>query len=246
MKKTIYLAVITLITIGCVIYGVNNRNGNRVGITWSAGTDSSKYDIEESTVLEPFDSITVDGAVMDLVIKKGSEYALDYKGTKSLQLSYGLDNGKLVITQKKKGDILNTNNAFLTLTVPAEVQLERADIGIDVGNIDMSNLKVNVLEADIDVGNIEAADSAFDELIIDSDTGDVDLNNCSFTRLKIENDVGDVEIDSSKDISEYTYDLKTDVGEVEVGAEEYGRKYKKDGKDGEIVVRGDVGDITVN
>lgn len=242
MKKTIYLAVITLITIGCVIYGVNHWYGGNVGVFRS----DSKYSIEESATLEAFDSITIDAAVMDLVVKEGSAYALDYRGTQNLLISYKVDAGKLFFTQEKKGNVLDNSSAVMTLTVPAETQLERADIGIDVGAIDMNNLKVNTLEADIDVGNIEVESMFLDEAIVNSDTGDVDLNNCSFTRLEIETDVGDIEVDSSIDISEYTYDLKTDVGVVEVGAGEYGRKYKKDGNNGEIVIYGNVGDITVN
>lgn len=246
MKKTIYLGVITLITIGCVLYGVNNWYGGNIGFSWSFGIGNSKYNIEESATLEAFDSITIDAAVMDLVVKEGSAYTLDYRGTKNLVMSYKVDDGKLVITQKKKGNMIGNNSAVMTLTVPADTQFERADIRIGVGDIDMNKQRVNTLDADIDVGDIEVESTVFDEVIIDSDTGDVDLSDCSFTRLDIVTDVGDVEVDSSIDISEYTYDLKTDVGEVEVGAEEYGRKYKQDGKNGGIVIHGDVGDITVN
>lgn len=245
MKKTIYLGLITLITIGCVLYGVKNWYGGNIGFSWSFGTGNSKYNIEESATLEAFDSIVIDAAVMDLVVKEGSAYGFDYRGTKNLVMSYKVDDGNLVITQKKKGNMIENNSAVLTLIVPADTQLERMDIGIDVGDIDMNNLKVKIMDADIDVGDIEVESTVFDEVIIDSDTGDVDLSSSSFTRLDIVTDVGDVEVDSSIDISEYTYDLKTDVGEVEVGTGEYGRKYKQDGKNGEITIHGDVGDITV-
>ena len=53
-------------------------------------------------------------------------------------------------------------------------------------------------------------------------------------------------LDSNIDISGYAFDLKTDVGEVEVGEGEYGRKYYQAGKNGSITARGDVGDISIN
>lgn len=245
MKKTIYLAVITLITIGCVLYGVNSWYGGNIGFSWSFGTGNPKYNIEESATLETFDSITVDAAVMDLVVKEGSRYALDYRGTKNLVMSYKVDDGKLVITQKKKGNMVGNNSAVMTLTVPEDTQLERADIGIDVGDIDISKLTIDEMDTDIDVGDITITNTAFEDIVIDGDTGDVEMIECSFMNLDIATDVGDVEVGSSIDISEYTYDLKTDVGEVEVGTGEYGRKYKQDGKNGEITIHGDVGDITV-
>ena len=94
MKKTIYLAAITLITIGCVIYGVYGLSNK--GLAFSFGNSSSNTTI--GTTLESFERITVDADVMDFIVKEGSEYALDYQGTKNLVMSYRVDNGELVIT----------------------------------------------------------------------------------------------------------------------------------------------------
>lgn len=244
MKRTIYLAVITLITIGCVLFGVFGLS-NR-GFSFSFGIGSPNYTIEESATLEAFERITVDAAVLDLIIKDGSAYALDYHGTKNLVMSYRVDNGELVISQKKKGSMIGNNSAVLTLTVPRDAQFDKVDIGIDVGDVDMRELSIGSMDADIDVGDMTVEKTAFEQVTIDSDTGDVDLKDCSFVNLDISCDVGDVEVDSSMDISEYAYDLKTDVGEVEVGAGEYGKKYYKDGENGKVIIHGDVGDITVN
>lgn len=246
MRKTIYLAAITLITIGCVLYGVKNWYGGNIGFSWSFGNGNPKYNIEESAALEAFDSINVDAAIMDLIIREGVDYSLEYRGTKNLVMSYKVDDGKLVITQKKKGNLIGNNSAVMILTVPADTQLERTDIVIDVGDIDINNLKVNTMDADIDVGDITIENTAFEDVVIDGDTGDIEMVDSSFVKLDIATDVGDVEVDSSIDISEYAYDIKTDVGEVEVGTGEYGRKYRQDGKNGEITIHGDVGDITVN
>lgn len=241
MKKTVYLAVITLITIGCVLFGFANGE-----VSFPFGIGNSNYSIEESATLEAFDRITVDAAVMDLIVKEGSTYELDYRGTKNLVMSYQVDNGALVVSQKKNGSMIGNNSAVLTLTVPADTQLESVDIGIDVGDIDLKGMNVNAMDADLDVGDMTIEKTVFDEIVIDSDTGDIKLNNCSFVNLDISCDVGDVKVDSGMDISEYTYDLKTDVGEVEVNAAEYGRKYYKEGEKGKIVIHGDVGDISVN
>ena len=241
MKRTIYLAVITLITIGCVLYGVF-RFSNRA-IPFSLG--NANYSTEESASLEAFDRIAVDALVMDLIVKEGSDYSLDYRATENLVMAYKVENGKLIISQKKKGSMIGNNSAVLTLTVPADTQLERVDVGIDVGDVELKNLNADYIEADVDVGDITVEHAALGQGVIESDTGDVKVKNSSFVQLDISSDVGDVDVESSIDISDYSYDLKTDVGEVEVYTSDYGKKYIKDGKNGKVYIRADVGDISV-
>ncbi len=243
MKKTIYLAAITLITIGCVIYGVYGFS-NR-GLSFSFGSSNSNTAIEESATLESFERITVDADVMDFIVKEGSAYALDYQGTKNLVMSYRVDNGELVITQKKKNGMIGNNEATLILTVPADAQFAKVNLDIDVGDIDLREMNTSFLDADIDVGDVTVEKANIEQAVIESDTGDIKLKGCAFVKLDISSDVGDVEVSSSADISRYTYDLKTDVGEVEVYAGDYGRKYYQEGENGKISVRADVGDITV-
>lgn len=241
MKRTIYLAVITLITIGCVLFGVYRfTNGNFV---FSIG--NANYSTEESATLEAFERISVDAAVMDLIVKEGTDYSLDYHATENLVMSYHVENGKLIISQKKKGSMNGINNAVMTLTVPAETQLERMDIKVDVGDVNVMDLDIVNMDVDLDVGDTTIERTTLEKGVIDGDTGDVELKDSSFVNLDISSDVGDVKVHSSIDISGYSYDLKTDVGEVEVGAAEYGKKYFKDGEMGKIFIHGDVGDITV-
>lgn len=245
MKRTIYLAVITVITIGCVLYGVNGWYGGN-GIDFSFGDHEKKYSIKESTTLEAFHSIVADAAIMDLSIVEGTEYSLDYKGTEKLELTYRMENGELLVTQRKKGNLTGINNATLILTVPMDTQLEKVNIKVDVGDIDITGADVNTLEVDSDVGDITVENVSLDNVILSSDTGDIDVDHCSFVMLDISSDVGDIEVNSSNDISSYSFDLKTDIGEVEVGTGEYGKKYYQEGKNGSIKAHGDVGDISIN
>ena len=245
MKKTIYLAVITLITIACVLIGVNEWYGGN-GIHFSFGKDERKYSIEESATLEAFHSIAVDAAVMDLTIVEGTDYSLDYKGTEKLEITYRIEKEELVVIQRKNGNLIGINNATLILTVPKDAQLEKMNIKVDVGDIDVEGVDVKLLGAESDVGDVTIENAALENVILSSDTGDIDVDNCSFVMLDMSSDVGDMEVDSSIDISGYAFDLKTDVGKVEVGDGEYGKKYYQAGKNGSITARGDVGDISIN
>lgn len=245
MKKTLYLAVITIITILCVLYGVNGWYGGN-GIDFSFGSDGKHYSVEESATLEAFHSIAVEAEVMDLSIVEGTEYSLNYKGTENLVISYRVENDVLVVTQKKKGNLVGINNAECILTVPQNTQLEKTNIKVDVGDIDIKGVDIKLLDAESDVGDITVESASLDHAVMGSDTGDMEVNNCSFVVMDISSEVGDVEVDSSNDISDYSFDLKTDVGEVEVGAGDFGRKYYQSGKNGSITVHSDVGDISIN
>ena len=244
MKKTVYLGVITLIAIVCVLYGVKEWYDGKV-MNFSFGNDEKQYSAVENTTLEAFDSIAVDAAVMDLTIVEGTDYSLDYKGTENLEMTYQIEKGELTVKQRKKGKLIGNNGAELIVTVPKDVQLEKTIITVDVGDVDVDSVDMKTLEADSDVGDIMVENTSVDNVVLDSDTGDIDVDNCSFVTLDISSDVGDMEVDSSMDISDYVFDLKTDVGEVEVGAEAYGKKYFHAGKNGCITARGNVGDISI-
>lgn len=241
MKRTIYLAVITLITIGCVLYGVF-RFSNGAGFL---ALGNAKYSTEESANLEAFNRIAIDAQVMDLIVKEGTDYSLDYHATENLTMAYQVNNGKLVVSQKKKGSMIGNNSAVLTLTVPADTQFERVDVEIDVGDVELKKVKADYIEADVDVGDITINNAVLEQGVMESDTGDIRLKDSSFVKLDISSDVGDIDVDSSIDISGYSYDLKTDVGDVEVYTSDYGKKYVKDGKNGKVYIRADVGDISV-
>lgn len=245
MKRTIYLGVITLITIGCVLYGVNEWYGGD-GFGFFSERDERKYSIEESTKLEAFQSIVVDAAVMDLIIVEGTDFSLDYRGTEKLEMSYQMENEELVVTQRKKGHLTGINNAELILTMPKDTQLEKINVKLDVGDIDIKDVDVKVLDTKGDVGDVMIENASLENVILSSSTGDIDVDNCSFVMLDISVDVGDIEVYSSNDISDYSFDLKTDVGEVEVGAGSFGKKYYQRGENGSITARGDVGDISIN
>lgn len=243
MKKTIYLLAITVITIGCVIYGLYE---NTTGFLFSFGIGNSDYNIEESATLDPFQNITVDADVMEIVIEEGLTYTLNYKGTENLIMSYRVENGELIISQESEKSVVRNCKAVLALTVPKEAEFDTVDIAIDVGDVKLNKIKIGSMELKTDVGEIAVRGTDFEQATIESDTGDVDLEECSFINLDVSCDVGDIEIDSNDDISEYAYDIKTEIGEVEIGEENYGRKYYKEGQNGTIVIRNDCGDITIN
>ena len=230
MKKSIYIGVITLITIGCVIFGVNYYFG---GIFWgSAGVDNREADIEESATLDKYERMDIDMDVADIIITEGADYRIDYRGTSNLVLTYCVDNGVLKIEQKTKRN-MGVNNATLELTVPGDIVIDKADVQSDVGDINMEGIDIGYFVLDTDVGATLLQNCKIDDMVIESDTGDVSITecelnkadiqtdvgevgikDCSFKNLDVESDVGDVVIESDSSLEDFGFDLKTAVGNV--------------------------------
>ena len=248
-SKTIYLAIISIVTricvIGGTIYFMNNSQ------SFAAGEDiagSGTKDIKESTTLDPFTKIDIDADVLEIEVELGDDYAMDYEGTSNQTMTYKVENGKFILTAKKNKDFsaIQVTNATLKLTVPEGVVIENADIQTDVGKITLRNLEFDYCKAESDVGELKADGVKFREAILDTDTGDVLVDNSSFEKLEVSTDVGDIDVNSSTELTNYTFDLKNDVGDLEINGEEHGHKYNVKGDAGRIKLHGDVGDISVN
>lgn len=257
MIKRMYLSALTLITIGCVIYGTSR--------IWGGVSVGDKVtNVEESALLDKYTQLDIDMDVSDVNVVRGTEYKLDYSGTDNLEFSYKVDNGVLKITQKQKVIVFGNSGASLTLTVPQDAVLERADITSDVGDIRIEEMDVDTYISDADVGDTKIYRSSIKNIELESNTGDVTITECelgradiqsdvgevkvekgNFENLDIESDVGDVVIESEKSLETYGFDLETDVGNVEINNNEMGKSYDTGNSDRKIKVTGNVGDIKV-
>ncbi len=245
MKRTIYLFAITVVTIICIVWGTSMHVGGRFGF-FHFGEESDHY--TDSIELEAFDAIEVVNAdVMDLEIKQGTEYRLQYRcTTEDLEPEYQVAGGKLTIQQKKRKAFLSgINNCSVSVTIPSDSPLKTIDVNSDVGDVTLTGVTADICNGETNVGDFTAEDAEFEEMILNSDTGDVKVIDCFFSRLDVTSDVGDVKIESSRELADYYFDLETDVGEVEINGEDYGHKYKAEGGNGTLTVKSDVGDVKV-
>lgn len=257
MIKRMYLSALTLITIGCVIYGTSRIFGG-------VSVEDKVTNVEESALLDKYTQLDIDMDVSDIDIVKGTEYRLDYSGTDNLEFSYKVDNGVLKITQKQKIMFFGNSGANLTLTVPQDAVFERADISPNVGDVSIEDINVDTYISDTDVGdtkiygssikNIELESNTGDVAIIEceigradiqSDVGEVEIKKCNFENLDIESDVGDVVIESENSLDSYAFDLKTDVGTVEINYKDMDKSYNTGKSEKKIKVKGNVGDIKI-
>ncbi|MCR5188334.1 MAG: DUF4097 domain-containing protein [Treponema sp.] len=254
MKKKIYLITIWTITLFVIIFSgyhytkrFKNEYKDFKSEIKSVFSDFDDYDDEEydwdedsssnsskglkniDTALDAFSKIKIEGNIMELTIKEGSDYHLECAYNKEkLKPVFEVSNGLLTIRQNLRGNLHGNSRCRLTLTIPAETQLSSADIEVNVGEMNLKNFTCDTLEAKTNVGSLT-------------------IKDINFNKLEAETNVGELIIQTMDDISEYNLDLKTDVGELKVGDRHFKHSYETSGSSNkEIKATTNVGALTVD
>ena len=80
---------------------------------------------------------------------------------------------------------------------------------------------------------------------MDTSVGDTVIKDNIFEKLYVDGSVGDVKVSSSKDLSDYAYDLDTSIGDVSINGVSHKKEYQQKGTGGKITVDNSTGDISI-
>ena len=282
MKKTVYLTILSLVTVFCIIIGSIYHISGWIGfglgnifnfISDDNSSSSRRNNITYSEDIDEFDSIKIDADAMNINIKEGNAFHLEYNDPESRKPSFKVSGNTLDIKQPSaRGWLRNHINykCDLTITIPSGTVLENSDIVTDVGDININNTECKDFKAESDVGNIIIKSCTFEYSEIDSDVGDIetslsdlgrtnietdtgniDITTCGFNDMEIYNDVGNVKLYNNKiDISNYTVDLSTDLGSIRVNGEKHKRSFYQKALDEadnfKITIETDIGNINLD
>lgn len=250
MMKKIYLALITLITIGCMIFGlllhIGRLNlpvihlGNIFGFN---DQNSPKIDVNEG--FDDVSSIYINCALSRVTFKSGndSKVVVSYRGRENLKPSWELKDGSLNITQKSHNELNGNNENYLDITFPAGVSYEDIVLDLDLGNVEIADLTAEKIDISADLGNIEGRKISAKEMTVDADLGNVELYNASFTDLDVSADMGNVTVQSVNDISGYDVHAKVSLGNLNINGEKVVSDYKQEGNAGKIKVKASMGNV---
>lgn len=231
MKKTLYMAILAVVTVVCIIIGsvyhISDwfRNGLFEGygghgifdniFSFIYDDDDTKRDRSKVTYsddLEEFDKIEIDTDIMDITINTGNTYHLEYDCVASRKPDFSVKGKTFTLEQLEKRWAWGSNNkCSMTLTIPSDTVLSNADISSDVGDIKIYNIESRYAKVDADVGNITLESCTFESSDIEGDIGNIRINSSNLGNSNIENDTGNISIDSCelKDI-----DVYNDIGNV--------------------------------
>lgn len=234
----------------------------------SDDTESSGTTLSTGTVSLPsFNTVKIDSKVMNLSIEKGDDYNIQCDTTEKLNPKYEIKDNTLIVSQKQKIKVHNfmkNPKCSVHITIPEDTTLELINIDGATGDISLSNLDVTTLKIDNSVGDVKMDNCKIASIGIDTSTGDVKLNDCEaneidvdtsvgdtvikdniFEKLYVDGSVGDVKVSSSKDLSDYAYDLDTSIGDVSINGVSHKKEYQQKGTGGKITVDNSTGDISI-
>lgn len=249
MKKTIFLIILGVVTIGCIIYGTLYHIGGGLKNLKRSGfivTDDGKdggfsfhfdFDDDEETndehnlnqKLQAFSKIKIDSAIMEIRIEEGKDFYISSNWNRDwLRPEVSVNNGVLNVIQKSnRKNKAGTNNCRITITVPADTKLGDIDIDSNIGEI-----KLRKLEAE--------------DVSINLNVGEISLRDVNFENVTIDNNVGEVSVDTDANLDDYDISLSTDVGQVNYNGRSYKRSYNQNGSGkNRIKINTNVGEINV-
>lgn len=277
MKKTIYLTILSIVTVFCIIFGTIYHltgwfdSGNTFNLF--RNNSSSKLDYSRVTYsedLDSFDSIEIDTSAMDITIEIGDAYHLTYDCVAFLVPDVNVKNSTFKLIQPEIPHFGGSDNhCGMTLTIPADVALENADIVADIGNVTITDIHSGyiTLQADIgditidscdfnhsdieaDIGNLKINSCDLGETEIDADTGNISIASCDFTNIEVSNDMGNISLSTDMDLSGYSMDISTEMGNLTMNGKKIKRRFSQSAADSaggcRLIIENDAGNIDVS
>lgn len=167
---------------------------------------------------------------------------------------YSVKDGKLKV--KYSSDIFvfkfglnfddDEEDTYVKIYYPKDAKFDNIDLTLDMGSFEISKCNCKKLTAELDMGSFEAKDCYFEKADVNLDMGSLEFDSVKLGTLDAYLDMGSAELKLVKDGKKtYGYDLKVDMGDIEIDNESQGGKHKSDG-DNMISVRCDMGDIEID
>lgn len=258
MKRSVWITIITIITVCCVIGGtVYHVFRYGIGLFGHGGTENTSLE------LEAFDVVKVDANLMDVTITAGEHFYLSCDYSDGLEPVYEVKDGTLTIKQRaySRWGVSNVE-CSLSLTIPAQEVMDSVDVHTALGNVNLegisalecellSNLgnctlkKCSLVETDLttNLGEISVSNTSLGEAEVNNDMGEIALDDCTFGNMSITAAMGSVTVDAAQALDGYDMELESDMGSVRVNNRSEGTKYHQSGKDGELEIETNMGSI---
>lgn len=284
MRKA-YLSILWIITVICIIGGTIYHVG---GLVQFAGNNIFSYvtnvgmkkEQAGPLVSDQYDlavennraAINVDGSYMDFTLQKGDSWGASYNGVEWLkpELDVTEEDGvtKLVFTQpnaagRKLNKYYNLNSS-LTIMVPENVSFTDLNITLNLGDLDMTDVKADKVELNLDLGdldvencnvgtftsNMDMGDTTIQKTVlknadINASMGDIEVTDSEFKDMKLTADMGEITVKSAVSLDDYRIDADVSMGDVKVNGKNYSDDYSQKGNAGELTVDSSMGDAEI-
>ena len=245
--------ILVVIGAGLVIAGIALGGSPNFTLDWENRkiSTSSKADVIGDLTPQAFTTLEIDAVVADVTIERGESWSLRYALAEEPEITQA--NGVLRLKDRTHGKInfvgisvSGGNEAYVTVTVPADAALERIKLHTATGMVTLSDFTVGTLEAECNTGDFLLTNVTASELDLNGNTGSLELSNVTATfraeletntgdiiaealsvpaGLEAETNTGDVKLSLTGTEADYALDLEADLGEVVVNGKPQGHRF---------------------
>ena len=116
---------------------------------------------------------------------------------------------------------------------------------MEYGNIKLNNDKIDALTLKAESGNVVANNLTARQFESTMEYGNTNIDKSSIAQLKLTCESGNVKANLIGSLEDYDLDLYSDVGNIKVNGEKQGNKATITGKEKQITIQSEYGDIDV-
>lgn len=222
-----------------VAYAVERADVNDVAPTLAMGATSATIeDIQSLTTLD------INVSIADVSVQKGEDFSVELTWQDERTRLYSeVNDGVLTVwDEDEEYDFMgiDVKGGTVIITCPAGTLFDSVYIDSDLGTIELSGCSADSLTVSADLGSVHLADVTAETaeldlsmgelsaarfvvnglLTIENHMGSVELKG-TFHDMDLTADMGAITVKTSLPKSEYTWDLSTDMGGIELNGSAY-------------------------
>ncbi|MCF0130392.1 MAG: DUF4097 family beta strand repeat protein [Pseudobutyrivibrio sp.] len=249
LRNTI-LAVFSIITIGCIVFGTFRMFGIGRGKVpfWGPllGASDKSGTVGATKIAEDIDDIDVILSYGDITIEKGNNNAVSVEcNVEEFTPIVECKNGKLVIVSPDN-NVVNTEFLNISVNVTVKDDIDNMEVDLALGDAAIKNVEVTEkMDISLSLGDLTIDNGSTKSLEVDSSLGNVDISKCKFDDADIQASLGDTKVEVCDEIDNYSMDLTCSLGDVNVDHDKYSDYYKSNNGNKRLVINCDLGDISV-
>lgn len=231
-------------------YSINFKLDNVIRIYLPEGAALERLNIENSS-----GNVSISGFAADRMTVRASYGNVKVKKASAVNAEIKLSSGTSEIDDFQVGDLkfsnaygnakftdINTNELWLN----SDVELDRIRIDMSSGNVTIDNMIINTLDLKNSYGNISCKDITAETFDADLSSGELDVNKAALKDIDVSNSYGDVTLNLLGAMEDYSIDLDTSYGNVEVEGKDYDEHFEyAEGSTGSINANLSSGNIKV-
>lgn len=206
-------------------YSINFNLENTIKVYLPDNAELSRLSVENSS-----GNVKLSGFVakeMNVTVSYGN---LALKQAAAEEAKIELSSGNSTIDNFQTGNMEFTNSygnaEFSNMNtgearLPKDVAYDKIDISMSSGSADLEKINCSTLELNNSYGNITCREIKADKLDAGLSSGDLKVSKSDITDIEAENSYGDVNLSLIGPESDYSLDLDTSYGHLQVGDKKY-------------------------